>query len=1692
MEDENARMAAMEAKFEEEIAQLREANETMREAAAEREATAMGTGAAAAARQGPGGQGVSSVNDSLMRLHYSTRSPPKMPNDPAKTLSWIRRFEMFLVSENLKHILTTIPSTGPVDVISCNDRFFLERIHGVQTVRDNWKVWQHLLEATCNTDIEEKLAACNSVYEAWGVVTEWTLPASEAEKTLLSQQLENVKMYSDEDPKTFFIRVDKLVNMMRRVGITKTESQIVRIIVRQLSDEYTVQRAIIDANPAEYPRVRVEQLIRNAFANRKVKAVMQSNVPSPAAQRDPHALAFGGFHQDRGGGGGGQRSGSGGFAGNGGRQQQRQWAQGNSQIQQQRSSGLWQQQRPYQQGRQQRQQQQQQQPLQQTYQQGRPQQQQQQFRPQRRPPHNPPPGHPTWGPGGQFDCGSNAAYFQKESPPPAGAPMGGVHVCPRCGRYGHTLDICVAPPRFEGNCATCGQYGHMRRHCFTVTRASRPQQHANVVFGGGAFSGDSCDGDIVSNGAVGGVDRRGDGTTSDDTWVQQEDGAIYGFGGTVYGSGGNGGYGMSAPPSQSYHQQDASTIFPWVSNDGAEFGGMGDSNGDEEKDAGDAGGGGLLSCTFGGATRGDRMGPDRHCFTLQFNTALPLRHLSSLFPHAPPGSSIWVGDSGSSVHGTGSDQFVYNKRLARPEETYLHIGNGHRLKVEWFGSLDVVLHCKEDVPVTLEDVAVVPSLAFDLMSINRIQERYDVLMNRKGAWLLNGRVHFVKSPTGNYIAATRVKHRSADPPAMVAALMRPGPQRTGVRGYCDGCGESKAIRRAVPKETTLKAERPMKRVFVDLAGPFLTSAGGTWYCMLMVDDYTNVGWTLFLGDKSGDTLCQAFRSWHTAVKRTAAIHGGLEIARFDNGNEFTNADFRKLLTELGVAVEYTPVDGAKRNGRVERKLALIAEGARAAWLEFPRHFPDLEFPAKANSWHQIWPEAFTWMNDCLNTTAQAHTPDKLSPYERLYKKRPNNRLLPFMMPGFRHHNRKNKAESKGERCFFLNSGNNHSSTTDKILLPSGIASYSADVTWGYRRRPFVGELPTWGGGAVVDLSVEPAVAGSIGGSVFPAASAGMMAGAPAAAGTRGAASAPAVAGSIGGSVFPAASAGMMTGAPAAAGTREAASAPAVAGSIGGSVFPAASAGMMTGAPAAAGTREAASAPAVAGSIGGSVFPAASAGMMAGAPAAVGTRGAASAPAVAGSIGGSVFPAASAGMMTGAPAAAGTREAASAPAVAGSIGGSVFPAASAGMMTGAPAAAGTREAASAPAVAGSIGGSVFPAASAGMMTGAPAAAGTREAASAPAVAGSIGGSVFPAASAGMMAGAPAAAGTRGAASAPAVAGSIGGSVFPAASAGMMTGAPAAAGTRGAASAPAVAGSIGGSVFPAASAGMMAGAPATAGTRGAASAPAVAGSIGGSVFPAASAGMMAGAPAAAGTRGAASAPAVAGSIGGSVFPAASAGMMAGAPAAAGTRGAASAPAVAGSIGGSVFPAASAGMMAGAPTAAGTRGATTSAPVVASGSGGNVFPAESAEMMAGTPAAAGWNGAAFQAASSAVRPLPAVALASDDHEDWQVRRTATATRRQAYEVTPAMTRSGSRSSSRQDGVSGAFAALTMGEETVRTLDKDDGELPAGPAHLLVTPETYAQAHAGPYSRIWTKAESKEFEGLLAVGTFVEEGGI
>ena len=64
---------------------------------------------------------------------------------------------------------------------------------------------------------------------------------------------------------------------------------------------------------------------------------------------------------------------------------------------------------------------------------------------------------------------------------------------------------------------------------------------------------------------------------------------------------------------------------------------------------------------------------------------------------------------------------------------------------------------------------------------------------------------------------------------------------TDTRGYCDGCGKAKAIRRAVPRKTKVKSGRPLQRVFIDPTGPYPPSRAPfvgevpTWGCGAVMD-----------------------------------------------------------------------------------------------------------------------------------------------------------------------------------------------------------------------------------------------------------------------------------------------------------------------------------------------------------------------------------------------------------------------------------------------------------------------------------------------------------------------------------------------------------------------------------------------------------------------------------------------------------------------------------------------------------------------------------------------------------------------------------------------------------------------------------------------------------------------------------------
>ena len=398
-----------------------EENKRLRERAETAVTTAAGTAERAESFNAQGASGGNGGGLHFNSDRYSNRIPPKIPNDPGKVVSWLRRMQLFLESEGLEHTISSNP-TCPVYVIGCKDRVFLVSIHGEKLVADHQKAWGYLLEATCNTEIKEKLVACSCVPEVWGVIQGWSLPTSDAEKALLVGQLETIQMFPGEGPKLFLARVDKLVNTMRVIGIEKSEGEIVQITVRQLSDDYDVEKRS-SLSSSGITRVFVEHTIRTSYANRKVKELRKPQLHSAAAPppRDPHALAVGGFRQSRGGGGGGQRRDGSGFPG-GGVEQQQLWAHGGV-VQQPQQHGSWNRQHqpqfPVQ-----RQQKQQHYPRHQQH--GSP-HRQQRFRPSLQHPHQ--RGGPKSGPGGPWDCGKNATWYQDESPVPANAPMGAVPKC---------------------------------------------------------------------------------------------------------------------------------------------------------------------------------------------------------------------------------------------------------------------------------------------------------------------------------------------------------------------------------------------------------------------------------------------------------------------------------------------------------------------------------------------------------------------------------------------------------------------------------------------------------------------------------------------------------------------------------------------------------------------------------------------------------------------------------------------------------------------------------------------------------------------------------------------------------------------------------------------------------------------------------------------------------------------------------------------------------------------------------------------------------------------------------------------------------------------------------------------------------------------------------------------------------------
>ena len=96
---------------------------------------------------------------------------------------------------------------------------------------------------------------------------------------------------------------------MQAVGIKKSESDTVQIILRQLPERYNIVKIMTLADP-QLTRSRLENNIRSAYSQRKAHEIAKQwpVVGAPAELPNPHALVVGRGFRDKGAvGGGGQR-----------------------------------------------------------------------------------------------------------------------------------------------------------------------------------------------------------------------------------------------------------------------------------------------------------------------------------------------------------------------------------------------------------------------------------------------------------------------------------------------------------------------------------------------------------------------------------------------------------------------------------------------------------------------------------------------------------------------------------------------------------------------------------------------------------------------------------------------------------------------------------------------------------------------------------------------------------------------------------------------------------------------------------------------------------------------------------------------------------------------------------------------------------------------------------------------------------------------------------------------------------------------------------------------------------------------------------------------------------------------------------------------------------------------------------------
>jgi hypothetical protein len=249
--------------------------------------------------------------------------------------------------------------------------------------------------------------------------------------------------------------------------------------------------------------------------------------------------------------------------------------------------------------------------------------------------------------------------------------------------------------------------------------------------------------------------------------------------------------------------------------------------------------------------------------------------------------------------------------------------------------------------VTLRRVSLVKSLGYNLLSVSQLlDEGFEVRLKMSCSHVLDSRGDLVCTivPKGQIFRADfsqcvgssrclvagvstelwkwhrRLGHLSFDLLSRLSGLglVRGLPKLKYQKDLvCAPCRHGKMVAASHPPLTSVVIEKPCELFHMDLVGPArVCSAGGKWYVLVIVDNYSHYAWVFFLADK-GDMFCFV-RDLILRLKNER--HGdAIRAIRSDNGSEFKNSRFGTFCRGLGLEHQFSYPYVSCQNGVVERK-----------------------------------------------------------------------------------------------------------------------------------------------------------------------------------------------------------------------------------------------------------------------------------------------------------------------------------------------------------------------------------------------------------------------------------------------------------------------------------------------------------------------------------------------------------------------------------------------------------------------------------------------------------------------------------------------------------------------------------------------------------------------------------------------------